>query len=270
MNLIEPINCYATMFLESEGWGKLAVLIHFLSIPFHHLGLPHTNKFFKKVILNKGGVRISCGKSVSYARTANSFCERIVMDSIVMVEGTFIDIGSHIGKYTLKIADKLRKTGKVLSIEPDKRNFAKLKENIRLNNLKNVIAENVACMDDNTKKDFYLTTDLNKFSGGSTFYLDNPNKSDSKRIKEKVQCFTLDYLVHKHRLKNIKYIKIDVEGAELDVLHGLINILKKQKPIVIVEALDKNQWRLIKSFFKENNYGIATIKGEYYLASPVQ
>ena len=57
----------------------------------------------------------------------------------------FVDIGSHIGKYTISIAKLIGNNGKVISIEPYPYNFKVLVKNIVLNGLENVLALNVAC-----------------------------------------------------------------------------------------------------------------------------
>lgn len=56
----------------------------------------------------------------------------------------FIDVGAHIGKYTILVAKIVGKEGLVIAIEPNPENYETLLENIKLNNLKNVIAVNIA------------------------------------------------------------------------------------------------------------------------------
>lgn len=59
----------------------------------------------------------------------------------------FIDIGAHIGKYTLPIAKIVGVQGKVIAIEPDPDNFEALLEGIKMNKLTNIVALNVAAYD---------------------------------------------------------------------------------------------------------------------------
>jgi len=58
---------------------------------------------------------------------------------------TFVDVGAHIGKYTLQIAKIVGETGRVVAVEPHPTTFQILRRNIELNSLKNVFAVNVAC-----------------------------------------------------------------------------------------------------------------------------
>jgi len=56
----------------------------------------------------------------------------------------FIDVGAHIGRYSFPIAKLLGENGLVIAIEPDSRAFKALTKGIELNNLRNVIALNIA------------------------------------------------------------------------------------------------------------------------------
>ena len=70
-------------------------------------------------------------------------------------------------------------------------------------------------------------------------------------------------------LPKINFIKIDVEGHEYEVLEGAELLIKKDRPIIIMETFNtkKNQEKLIK-FANENNYLINEINKENYLLLP--
>jgi hypothetical protein len=72
-------------------------------------------------------------------------------DEIVMV-----DLGAHIGKYTLYFA-KLFKSLKVIAVEPDPTNFITLRKAVKANNLENVTIENCACADIDGKTQLYIS-----------------------------------------------------------------------------------------------------------------
>ncbi len=57
---------------------------------------------------------------------------------------TVVDVGANIGYYTLLLANKVGKTGKVYAFEPDKINFEILAKNVKENNLENVVMINAA------------------------------------------------------------------------------------------------------------------------------
>jgi len=155
--------------------------------------------------------------------------EREVLNVMKTIrEGTFIDVGSHVGKYTCVVAKQLEGKGKVISIEADPNNFKALQENIKLNKLKNVEAYNVAAFSENKRIKFYSGS-LTEASQSSAII-----KPKNSNIIE-VNATRLDSIVKKK--KDITLMKIDVEGAEFEVLKGSREILRKAKPILIVENM---------------------------------
>ena len=66
-----------------------------------------------------------------------------------------VDVGANIGYYTVLLADKVGKTGKVYAFEPDIISFEILKKNIEANNLKNVVAVNAGVGSKNETKMLY-------------------------------------------------------------------------------------------------------------------
>ena len=65
---------------------------------------------------------------------------------------TVVDVGAHIGLYTLIASNRVGSSGKVFAIEPDPMNFEILVQNIRLNNLENVLALNYAAYSEEGEK----------------------------------------------------------------------------------------------------------------------
>lgn len=142
--------------------------------------------------------------------------------------GIFIDVGAHIGKYSLKLA---MKGVKVIAIEPDPITFRALTMGTKLNRFENVKSLNIALSDHN---------------GVATFY--RRRSSDASSIKKPdyaiavMKCIVkkLDTLVQEMGLRRIDYIKIDVEGAEIEVIRGSLKTLAKFKPSLIVECENGN------------------------------
>jgi len=123
--------------------------------------------------------------------------------------------------------------------------------------------EHVYCFDYRPRKLFHKNVDLSKIthfkcglaetnkiefvSGGSSM-------TSGKRPKEnwhKEELFALDQF----HLKNIDYIKIDVDGYELNVLKGSIETIKKWQPLIVLEE-EKQQTDTI-DFCAELGYTIA-------------
>lgn len=158
----------------------------------------------------------------------------------------FIDIGAHIGKYSVLMAKKLT-NGRVVAIEADPRNFLKLIRNITLNNLRNVIPLNCAVWKKEGKVKLFLAKD----SQGHSLKL----KYDSFIS---VPAKTLDSIVQELKLNRVDLVKVDVEGSTLDVLEGSTNTIKTFKPGFIIEVFMKDLKTCIK-FLSTYNYFIRVI-----------
>jgi len=134
---------------------------------------------------------------------------------------TVVDVGANIGYYTVLLADKVGKTGKVYAFEPDKTNFEILVKNIETNNLKNVVAINAA---------------VGSISGKKILYKSKNNLGDHKLYgngeKETVKIIKLD-----NYFKDIKVdlMKIDTQGWEPEVIDGAKELIKKNKPVIFLE-----------------------------------
>ena len=138
----------------------------------------------------------------------------------------FADVGAHIGQYTLLAAERGLM---VHSFEPNPDNFARLKRNVTLNSFARVVLNQVAVSDHVGTEIFYLPNSSNTGSGSLKSIL---TSSDGK---VSVKTITLDnYFVKLAVAPQI--IKMDIEGAELLALHGLINTLRSCSPILILEA----------------------------------
>lgn len=138
-----------------------------------------------------------------------------------------IDIGAHIGVYTVLAAEKVGDTGKVVAIEPEPENYKQLLKNIELNNFRNVTPLNIA---------------LFNHEGYENLYLSSLSGSHSLSAKEnivssiKVPLKTLDNLLEKLNLKKVDIIKIDTEGAEIPILKGAEKTLKTNPNAKIIVA----------------------------------
>lgn len=144
------------------------------------------------------------------------------------VNHVLVDIGAHVGTYTCLLGDVFKH---VYSFEPNKRNFYYLCANIVKYNLADkVTAYNKAVCA--TNGHLYLNI-VNEDGGGNTL---RPKVVENKNYtvlrKELVEATTLDDC----HLEQCDFIKIDVEGAELHVLTGALNTIKKYRPVVLLEA----------------------------------
>jgi FkbM family methyltransferase len=147
-----------------------------------------------------------------------------------------VDIGAHIGLYTIISSKRVGTNGKVVAIEADPGNFEMLNRNIKLNRLTNVIPLNYAVYSKETKIKLYLPSGESGFTKYNTIM---PNWVSTEDKFVEVNANTLDYLLQLNQIREeeVNWIKIDVEGAEFEVLKGATNVLSKSKDIALLMEL---------------------------------
>lgn len=148
-----------------------------------------------------------------------------------------LDIGACYGSYSLGLS-KVFPNANIIALEPTK-NFILLEKNVKINNAKNIKLKKVAI----SNKEGYVRFSENVFANNSV--------SDKGT---KIKCTTIDKL----KLKNkIDFIKLDVEGHELEAIEGMINTLKKDKPLIQIELnfmSGKKKIIKIKELLRKLNY----------------
>jgi FkbM family methyltransferase len=165
-----------------------------------------------------------------------------------------VDIGAHMGRYTIISSKRVGANGKVVAIEAHHSNFEMLKSNIKLNHLTNVTPLNYAVYSKETKIKLYLP----EVESGYTIY--NTIMSNRARTEDKfveVNANTLDYILQSKEITDVNWIKIDVEGAEFEVLKGASNVLSKSKDIaLLIEVHGLDNYRPILEFVSSYNFKI--------------
>jgi FkbM family methyltransferase len=245
--------------LISEGDNfsdKLIIFNYFLRGFINRItGKPINPRLSRGVTLkNKDGI-FYCGNHINSVWVASTIHEENVNKYFSLSSGTFVDVGANIGKYTIKIARQLKDKGKAIAIEPEPSNFQVLKKNIVLNNLKNVNAFNLACSSHAGKSAFYL----NDSGTGSHSLIKKTNKNIS------VNLCKLDSLLSSLKIKKVDFIKIDVEGAELDVIAGAKNTLKSF-PKIIVEIENSESIKKLELILRKAGYqNFTRLSKEEYL-----
>ena len=147
-----------------------------------------------------------------------------------------IDVGAQIGYITLVMASSQDRNVSVLSFEPEDANYAHLQRNLELNDLKNVTTVQKAVSSEPGSIKLYLSADENAGTHSTVFVEGNV----SEKFIE-IPCTTLDDEISSRGMQRLDLIKIDVEGAEIDVIRGATNTLKSLKPTIIAELSDALQ-----------------------------
>ena len=163
-------------------------------------------------------------------------------------EGDWVlDIGANIGHYSCKLSDIVGLQGHVIAFEPVPETFELLAANVLHFRLQNVSLLNLAASDSARIVGMHIP----KFETGlDNYYMANLTERNSDR---QVLCMTVDGLNFPHR---IRFAKIDAEGHELSVLKGMRNLLKRDRPILVVEDNSPDVIRYLLEF----GYGSRTIE----------
>ncbi|MEG3900022.1 MULTISPECIES: FkbM family methyltransferase [unclassified Microcoleus] len=145
---------------------------------------------------------------------------------------TFIDVGAHVGYHSVLASRAVGCDGNVVALEASPETFAVLENNLSLNpDCRNVRALNVAASERTGMIPFYLGPKGLGIEGWSTTVL-----RDSFRQRCTVSAGPLSSLLTEKELQTAKIIKIDVEGAEAEVLRGLVpslGLLRQDVQLVI-------------------------------------
>jgi FkbM family methyltransferase len=136
----------------------------------------------------------------------------------------FLDIGANIGNFIFSMVDEAKV---IYAFEASKANCALMRENIARHHISNVdVIHKAVTAKDRSFATLYISKDA---QGNNSMYTAGESRS------ERVETITLDTFVKQQTLKAVDYIKVDVEGAELEVLRGAEQTLKSFKPVLIVE-----------------------------------
>jgi len=169
--------------------------------------------------------------SAIYWRGAHDWAPVFAMENLVTEGQTLVDIGANQGEYTLWAARKTGASGKVFSFEPLSTLFGQLEENVRINEGFEafVFPIRMGLSDQPGRLKLYSNDPYNE--GVNTLF-PGPGKT---AFLEEISLSTLDEEVGKLNIQKVDFIKIDVEGAELMVLKGAVETLKRFRPILFLE-----------------------------------
>ncbi len=148
----------------------------------------------------------------------------------------FLDVGAHIGYFSMKAAAKVGKTGRVVAFEPNPDTLEFLRSNVTANRAENVIVQPIACTDREQTLTLYAAPEIN--TGASSLTRDNANISAAEAPKAfSVRGRPIDDVVRELNLTRVDAIKVDVEGAEVSVLRGAAETLRRFHPKLVVEVI---------------------------------
>ena len=129
--------------------------------------------------------------------------------------GVILDIGAHKGIVSCYLAKKYPQAT-IYAFEPVKENYAALLENVKRNNITNVVAANIAVTKDG--RPVRMVADAYRNSGGANIYGNG---------QQEAQSTTLDEVFKVYNIEHVSLLKIDCEGAEYEILGSANGLLKR-------------------------------------------
>ena len=236
-------------------------------------------KLFYLIFYNliKNPIIINFGKFSMYAYCLKKDLSKFMLKNLIVWDGhevkrinkifkdkksLFIDCGCSFGSYSIPIAKLNAKNSKVIAIDASSIAIKRLKENIHLNNIKNIQIFNLGLdKEEGYKK---LNENLNLLPNSGSFRFDV--------IGKKTKVTTLDKILHEYSLNSFEliFVKMDLEGYEFQALQGFKKTIIKYKPIILFEfsrMLISNKLfseKFFNLFLREISYEIRDYNNNIY------
>src|SRR5690606_26233032 len=169
-------------------------------------------------------------------------------EELIRPGATVMDVGAHVGYYTLLFSRLAGPAGRVVAFEPNPRNLPVLRWHVARNRCGNVRVEAAAAAE---------RTGAARFERGGG--------SGTGRLAEsgavEVRTIRLDDFMSAEGA-GPDVVKIDVEGAELDVLRGAADMLRDARPTVLLSTHGQDLHRACVDLLRGQGYRIAPIVGD--------
>lgn len=167
------------------------------------------------------------------------------------------DIGANIGFYTCLLAAQVGDNGTVIAYEPASRTYGYLHENVSLNQFTNVTLVNKGLGDKQAQRHLYYSEAGLAEGTASLKY------TTGRAASERVTLDTIDNLTRELPIPD--FIKIDVEGYQLEVLRGGEDCLKTYAPLIMAELKDvgetnRTDFSEIEQYITDLGYSLYEIR----------
>jgi FkbM family methyltransferase len=167
--------------------------------------------------------------SGDFEKDERRFVERFLQPGM-----TVLDVGAYYGLYALTASAKVGSRGRVIAFEPSPLQRKRLRLHLWLNRYENVSVEDMALSSADGEHDFFVATGGAEGFSGLRF----PDVSANVR-SIRVNVMTVDKYLRQRTIPTVDFIKLDVEGGELDFFKGAENLLRQRKrPVILCELQD--------------------------------
>lgn len=190
-------------------------------------------------------------------------------------DACFFDVGAHVGVYSLLASRLVGPKGRVVAFEPDPSNAQLIREHAARNGLRNISVEQVAVWRSEGEVRFLRGGDQKTGKSSRRGAVADPRLAMSSGETISVQAVSLDCFAANNCSPAV--IKIDVEGAECEVLEGATGLLARERPTLICEVHTAEAAAFIAEFLPARGYSIQWVPLRYefpfprhFVAAPAQ
>jgi FkbM family methyltransferase len=162
-----------------------------------------------------------------------------------------LDIGANVGFFTLPASRLVGPTGKVIAFEPLSQNVSLLNRHLELNQATNVSVEVAAVGLESEARELFV----GDTSSGSLF------PQDSGLQAEVVRVVSLNDLLDADRLPRVDVIKMDIEGGEYDAIDGMLRLLERDHPTLLIALHGGPRARGLERTFTGLGYSVVATRG---------
>jgi FkbM family methyltransferase len=179
-------------------------------------------------------------------RPKTAECELSVLEKVVPREAVTVDVGANFGLYTRKLA---RLSQRVHAFEPSH----KMADLLRRTSASNVRVHELALSDQTGEAELFTPQEGRDPVYGLASLEHRELTANQHVVAATVPTARLDAVVR----EDVAFVKVDVEGHELNVLDGAVDLLERSQPVFLVEAEDRHRAQataLVFEFFRKRSY----------------
>lgn len=147
----------------------------------------------------------------------------------------FLDVGAHVGYHSLLASVRVGPAGKVIAFEPNPKTLVSLRRNLELSRATNVVVEPIACSDSEGMLTLFAGPPSN--TAAASLARRNAELQGPSLASYRVRARRIDDVVAELGLQRVDVAKVDVEGAELQVVRGARATLARFHPFVVMEQI---------------------------------
>lgn len=210
--------------------------------------------------------------------SAGNFSEKNMEPELIWIKdylpknAVFFDIGANVGTYVYRVEQRLSPKN-IYAFEPNPKLFARLQRIFPKVNL-----FPIALSDKNDTAMFKIPVIAGKtYDSRGTLHTDFPEVGEERKITQQVKVMKLDDWSENQNLTRLDFIKIDVEGNEMETLHGAKKTIQKFRPVLMVEMEQRHHekplqelvseietWDYTAHFMNRENFGLKKIDSTFF------